>query len=238
MKLILFVIVFTCIIIIKIFAFIMKSAFDTAQVINGKQQNSISKTNHKNLFSDYILIVRERGICFSQYYNTVEEMLIAMEFYFFYMSIIMFCFGIESQQEPNKMRDTYLFEIVDYLNYNQHKIRIGNEYSDIDLHSYENLKEIFKNRLDKYSFIFKNYQLGDMYTTDGLLQTVTYTEQVTSAITNLIRSDLKIYTNSENNDVFCDDISIIFPILADIEIFGSNTAKNIIIEAQIRKKYS
>lgn len=244
MKLILFIIVFTCIIVIRFFAFILRSAFDAAQIVNEKPRNTISKTYdrkisytpYKNLFANYILVIREQKLCSTQYIGTIEEMVIAMEFYFFFIAFVLCHFENQPWQETTKLRNKYLHGIIDYLKKNLNTINMYTDYSETNgplntaFYNFENIRDLFKKRYEKYSYIIKNFPAGDPHTEDGFIKTFIYLEKISTIIKDSIHDSLELENFTTSEEIFCAKNPEIFETIANIQVVGEEMAKEALIE--------
>ncbi len=86
MKLVAFIIIFTCILIIRLFAFIIRSACKAVDYID-RPQTTISQNyngyDNENFYIPYISYIRKNGYYPEKYYDTMFEVVM----YFYFISI-------------------------------------------------------------------------------------------------------------------------------------------------------
>lgn len=165
MKLILFVIIFTCILAIRFFAFIMKSAFDTAQIINERPRNTISKRYDDSddpLLVDVINIARQNN-CFNFSQNSYEEFLFALEIYIFLISYIGF-FMCKKEIHLNNLVTIYSKNIENYIKNNKKKVNFSSAKTfyaiNYHLESYyniDNITQLILSRCKNYHLYLKDF---------------------------------------------------------------------------------
>lgn len=162
MKLILFVIVFTCILVIRFCAFIMKSAFDTAQIIE-RPRNTISKRydNDDVTLVDIINIVRNiSGECYSFDENSCEELAFSIELFILLISYII-VYLCKTKVEQQKLMNIYIMAILEYITRNSNNISYTDEsVFQSFLYNYYTksiLTENFISRYKKYEPYLKIY---------------------------------------------------------------------------------
>lgn len=180
----------------------MKSAFDTAQIINGKQQNSISEVqgnNEKNIFETmFISLVRKYELCTTAE-NSIEELVIAVEFYFLFIHQIYCYSGFADIRIIRETIYIYLMEIIDYVRKNIKYINFENFDSDLmDINSY-NIETLRNFYIEKRHFQY--FQTNKEFSL-GLIDRNHYRTKLAETLNFFINKDFEYKYDKEYNKIF------------------------------------
>lgn len=202
MKLILFIIVFTCIILIKFFAFIIKSAFDAAQIINERPRKLISKVhneNEKKIFETiFIPLVRKYELCATAE-NSIEELIIAVEIYLLFINLFYCYSGLSDTRIIKETIYTFLAEVIEYVNKNAQYLNFDNlnpGLTNINSYNIETLKDLYiKERHFLYFSIHKALSFAEINRSQ-------YHSKLVQSLDFCIYQDLKYKYSDKFQEVF------------------------------------
>lgn len=180
----------------------MKSAFDTAQIINGKQQNSISKVhgnNEKNIFETmFISLVRKYELC-TIAENSIEELVIAVEFYFLFIHQIYCYSGCADTRIIRETIHIHLAEIIDYIKKNIKNINFDDFNTGLmnrNNYNIETLRDFYiRERHFGYFHTNKVFSLG-------LIDKNHYRLELAETLNSFIYKDFKYKYDEEFKKIF------------------------------------
>ncbi len=243
-------------IILGIFAFIFylclgtaKLVSDGANLIAGTKRNSISRENTPNdtfyeFFNIHIAHIRKNKP-YELEPSTIDEMLLAIELYFYFISIVFYTLQMDSERANNFMLDHFLNGILRYIDLNQYLLNFTpksdyDKYYKKTFYTIPNLKEMFFIRYEEYIRIFDKmpqYKGGLMNSTEDLVSSVMYENKRILIIKTHFYRDLKEHVKQENQPnvykhiMSSKNTKALSFILLDISVMAANFTKSLILSA-------